>query len=244
MRVSRLYVESPLQPGASLTLPPESSHYLATVLRHSAGDAVLLFNGRDGEFLAHIDQANKKKVRVLVAEQQRTMEIPPLHVHLGVGLSRGERMDYVIQKAAELGVAAITPLYCKFGEVRFKQQSRLENKLRHWRQVLINACEQSGRLTIPDLFAPVSVEQWIPGQQTDSKLVLHTDAQGASRLSELELTKNIALLSGPEGGFSASEIETAKSAGFHTVVMGPRILRTETAPLAALAILQSLLGDF
>jgi len=242
MRISRLYVEASLQPGNSLTLSPEASHYLATVLRLGVDDSVLLFNGADGEFRATLTAAQKKKVTVLIGTQQRPAEAPPLTIHLGVGLSRGERMDFVMQKATELGVSAITPLYCEFGEVRFKQQNRLDNKMRHWRQVVINACEQSGRLTVPVISEPVTALDWISSQTAGCKLIL--DPEGGKRFTELELGDEIALFSGPEGGFSDTEVNQAQAAGFSNVVMGPRVLRTETAPLAALAILQTLRGDF
>ena len=242
MRISRLYVEASLQPGDSLTLPPESSHYLATVLRLQVDDQLLLFNGRDGEFSATIGAVQKKQVTVLVGEQQQAFTPPALTVELGVGLSRGERMDFVIQKATELGVTAITPLYCEFGEVKLKEQKRLDNKMRHWRQVMINACEQSGRLSIPDLSPPTAIRDWVAEQNRKCKLIL--DPQGGRRFAELELADEICLLSGPEGGFSPAELDLAQQAGFENVVMGPRVLRTETAPLAALAILQTLRGDF
>lgn len=242
MRISRLYVEASLQPGHSLTLPPEASHYLATVLRLDVDDSVVLFNGTDGEFSATLTAAQKKKVTVVIGTLLRPAANPQLAIHLGVGLSRGERMDFVMQKATELGVSVITPLYCEFGEVRFKQQNRLDNKMRHWRQVVINACEQSGRITVPDISLPVAALDWIGSQTAASKLIL--DPQGGKRFTELELDSEIALFSGPEGGFSEAEVSHARAAGFSNVVMGPRVLRTETAPLAALAILQTLRGDF
>ncbi len=241
MRISRLYVDASLQPGNPLTLPQDASHYLATVLRLKTDDSVLLFNGVDGEFSATLEAVEKKKVTLRIGELTRALEQSLLTIHLGVGLSRGERMDFVVQKATELGVAAITPLYCEFGEVKLKQQNRLDNKLRHWRQVSINACEQSGRLTVPEISTPLPYAEWLGNQQAECKLIL--DPTGGKRLSELTPSKHIALLSGPEGGFSANEIQQAQQANFQHIKMGPRILRTETAPLAAIAILQSLQGD-
>lgn len=241
MRVSRLYVQEPLAPGQSLVLPETASHYLATVLRLPAGAAVLLFNGRDGEFAATLVDVNKKRVCVEVGELQRPLIATPLSIHLGVGLSRGDRMDFVIQKCTELGVDRITPLYSEFGEVRFKQDKRLENRLRHWQQVAISACEQCGRLSVPRIDEPVALLQWLAGSPSCSKLVL--DPDGSSRLADLPPGNAVCLLSGPEGGFSESEIQASHQAGFQSVQLGPRILRTETAPLAALAILQACFGD-
>ena len=241
MRISRLYVEASLQPGDSLTLPPESSHYLATVLRLGPDSPLIVFNGSDGEFAATISSASKKQVAISVADQLRPASSEPLRIHLGIGLSRGERMDFVMQKATELGVAKITPLYCQFGEVRFKEQKRLDNKLRHWQQVVINACEQCGRLTVPTVAAPQALADWLTEAATGPKLLLHTGE--APSIKDAAIADAVTLLSGPEGGFSEDEVTAARNAGYQTVSLGPRILRTETAPLAALAILQAQHGD-
>lgn len=242
MRVSRLYVQEPLAPGLSLVLPDTASHYLATVLRLPSGATILLFNGQDGEFAATLTDVNKKRVSVEVGELQRPLTAVPLSIHLGVGLSRGDRMDYVIQKCTELGVDHITPLYSEFGEVRFKQDKRLENRLRHWQQVAISACEQCGRLSVPVVAEPMPLLQWLASPPSCYKLVLDPDA--SNRLVDLPITDKVCLLSGPEGGFSESELQASHQAGFQSVQMGPRILRTETAPVAALAVLQAYYGDF
>jgi 16S rRNA (uracil1498-N3)-methyltransferase len=246
MRISRLYVEARLQPGASLTLPPDASHYLATVLRLGAESSLIVFNGSDGEFTASIKTASKKQVVVSIAEQLRPPIKERLQIHLGIGLSRGERMDFVMQKATELGVSRITPLYCQFGEVRFKEPKRLDNKLRHWQQVVVNACEQCGRITVPIVETPIALPEYLTentlAENTISpKLLLHTGE--APSIKEIAIQSNAMLLSGPEGGFADAEISAATQAGYQAVSLGPRILRTETAPLAALAILQALYGD-
>lgn len=241
MRVSRLYVETSLQSGASLPLSPEASHYLATVLRLGAGSALTVFNGCDGEFAASIDSASKKQVVVSLGEQLRQPEQARLQMHLAVGLSKGERMDFVMQKATELGVSQITPLFCQFGEVRFKEQKRLDNKLRHWWQIIVNACEQCGRVSVPVLQPPQAFADWLNSDVPGAKLLL--DTGDAPSITTQAPAGTVTLLSGPEGGFADQEVSAARQAGYQPVSLGPRILRTETAPLAALAILQALHGD-
>jgi len=150
-------------------------------------------------------------------------------------------MDFIMQKATELGVGDITPLYCQFGEVRFKEQKRLDNKLRHWRQVVVNACEQCGRITVPSVAAPLSFRDWLAQDDGGTKLLLHTG--DAPSIKQVAVDESVSLLGGPEGGFSDEEVAAALNAGYQAVSLGPRILRTETAPLAALAILQALHGD-
>ncbi len=241
MRISRLYVDTSLQPGLALDLPEQASHYLANVLRLGSGDTVHLFNNQDGEYSAAVDQLSRKRVTVLLKEQIKTPLPVKLSVHLAVGLSRGDRMDYLIQKATELGVMKISPLYTEFGEVKFKQEKRLDNKLRHWRQVAISACEQSGRLSVPLICEPRSFSDWLEGVDEAPKIILQPG--GNKRLAELAVNDALCVLSGPEGGFSEQELALAEQAGFLRTGMGPRVLRTETAPIAALAILQACFGD-
>lgn len=241
MRISRLYLNASLQAGISLELPEQASHYLANVLRLGSGDTVHLFNNSDGEFSASVQQVSRKRVTVLLDEQIRKPVPDKLTVHLAVGLSRGDRMDYLIQKATELGVSRISPLYTEFGEVKFKQEKRLDNKLRHWRQVAISACEQSGRLSVPEICEPRSFSDWLPEASETVKIILQPG--GETRLTQLPVKQDLCALSGPEGGFSETELSLAEQAGFVCTGMGPRVLRTETAPIAALAILQASFGD-
>lgn len=241
MRISRLYIQSGLQPGLALDLPEQPSHYLAKVLRLNPGDSIQVFNSSDGEFTATVERVSRKQVNLLVGQQRRAPEQPALCVHLGVGLSRGDRMDYLIQKATELGVMSISPLLTEFGEVRFRQEKRLDNKLRHWRAVAISACEQSGRVSVPVITEPRPIDEWLTSVEADTRIILQPD--GNTRLASLEAVDSLCVLSGPEGGFSDSEVDRALAAGFLKTAMGPRILRTETAPVAALAILQSRFGD-
>lgn len=241
MRISRLYVEASLQPGNTLSLPPEASHYLANVLRLKPGAIVHLFNGRDGEFVCTLTSVGKKQVELSIDELHIPYAAIALQVQLGVGLSRGERMDYLIQKATELGVSKLVPLYCEYGEVRFKQDKRLDNKLRHWRQVAISASEQSGRLDVPQIGEPVTFQDYLQNAQSGTRAILEPGSD--TSLADIPAAGEYSLLSGPEGGFSEQEVAIAQATGFLPVSLGPRILRTETAPVAALAILQAKFGD-
>lgn len=238
MRLSRFFVTLPLSLG-SHSLPEATAHYISRVLRLSEGAAVQLFDGSGREFLGHLSQINKKHVQVVLTQELLGVPESPLDIHLGQGLSRGERMDWVIQKATELGVAQITPLFTERSEVRLNPE-RTEKRLAHWQQIAISACEQCGRSRLPQINAPQPVTQWLSAQQAEVRLVLQPATQ------PLELTTSpcsLALLVGPEGGLSEMEIAQAQALHFQAWQLGPRILRTETAPVAALAIAQHLWGD-
>ncbi len=242
MRISRLHLEAALSSGAHIQLPADSAHYLGTVLRAREGDKALLFNARDGEFEATVITSKKGRVEVELGLQTRVphCEGEALFLHLALGLSRGDRMDYAIQKATELGVSKITPLFAEHGEVKLKPD-RLENKLRHFQKICVNAAEQCGRLDVPELDTPVSVEEFL-GQDSQAVRVL-LEPGGDGRLSRDEAINSIEILIGPEGGFSKRELELAQNSECLVVGLGPRVLRTETAPVAALAVLQFLYGD-
>jgi len=239
MRLSRFYIDTPLSLG-NHALPDAQAHYIGRVLRLNAGAAVQLFDGSGMEYLGAISEVGKKQVCVELHEQLPGMAESPLRIHLGQGLSRGERMDWAIQKATELGVSEITPIVSERCEVRLKDE-RAEKRLSHWRQIAISACEQSGRSVLPVIHAPLELEHWLQQSSADLKLVLHPLAQ---ELSKHSTPKSLAFLIGPEGGLSDSEVNRAQAAGFQTARLGPRILRTETAPVAALALAQFLWGDF
>jgi 16S rRNA (uracil1498-N3)-methyltransferase len=239
MRLTRIYFSEPLTAGSNVMLPKETSHYLANVLRLKAGDTILLFNESNGEFLATINEVRKGGVSTIVAEQRRAPAGSEVSIELGLGLSKGDRMDYGIQKSVEMGVTAITPVNCEFGEVRFKQAARVENKLRHWRRVAVSATEQSGRLDVAPIEAPQNISDWLGSVKASTRLCL--DPAAEVRLGDQPLSGSVAVLIGPEGGFSEAELALAESSGFTRVTLGPRILRTETAPVAALAVIQHLL---
>ena len=241
MRMTRLYCEGKLTPGSSVVLPKESAHYLINVLRLTSGDTVYLFNEQFGEFIGRAEKTTTQDVTIIIESQHRTPDPPTLTIQLGLGLSKGYRMDYAIQKSTELGVASITPLYTQYSEVKFNKSKRLENKLQHWRRIAVSSCEQSGRLSIPEIHPPMSIEDWLGSSNKSCRLIL--DVRGAKTLENLEIINPVELAIGPEGGFSTKELQIANDRGFTTISLGSRILRSETAPVAALAILQHRYGD-
>ena len=241
MRVSRLHITDTLVTGAQLSLPADSAHYLGTVLRAREGDSVSVFNAADGEFDAVVSKSKKGNVDVILGECVRVPEqASALALHLALGLSRGDRMDYAIQKATELGVTEITPLFTEHGEVRLKPD-RLENKLRHFEKIAINAAEQCGRLDVPVINTPLPLDAFL-AQETQAKRLL-LEPGGEQRLAAAQALSDIQVIIGPEGGFSEHEVSLARASNCEIMRLGPRVLRTETAPVAALAILQFLYGD-
>ena len=182
---------------------------------------------------------SKKSVRVELRESIAGLSESPLRIHLGQGLSRGERMDWAIQKATELGVSAITPIVSSRCEVRLKDE-RADKRMAHWRQVALSACEQCGRSVLPLINPPQELDTWLQQIEADLKLVLHPVA---APLQSHDKPNSLAFLIGPEGGLSDAEVDQAKAAGFHSARLGPRVLRTETAPVVALSVAQQLWGD-
>ena len=240
MRIPRIYTAQPLTPGTSMPLDAGPSQHIARALRMQAGDALVLFDGTGGDFQAELLQVGKKEVVVRLGERREQRTESPLAIHLGIAVSRGDRMDWVVQKATELGVTNLSPLFTERTEVKLTGE-RADKKLRHWRQIAVSACEQCGRDRLPVISSLSSLEQWLDTTCAEQKLVLHHRAAvgDAAALAP----HSVALLVGPEGGLSEAEIATAERAGYRAMSLGPRVLRTETAPLAALAILQSRWGD-
>ena len=239
MRLSRFFVDAPLSLGQH-PLPEAQAHYIGRVLRLAVGDAVQLFDGSGQEFVGELVEVGKKSVQVELREQFAGQTESPLHIHLGQGLSRGERMDWAIQKATELGVAEITPLVSERCEVRLKDE-RADKRLAHWRQIAISACEQCGRSRVPTIHPPLGLGDWLAQTEADLKLVLHPVAEP---LASHARPASLAFLIGPEGGLSEAEVQLAQQAGYHPARLGPRVLRTETAPVVALSVAQQLWGDF
>jgi len=238
MRLSRFFIDAPLSLGQH-SLPDASAHYISRVLRLSAGSAVQLFDVSGSEFRGELLEVGKKSVAVELHERLTGMPESPLQIHLGQGLSRGERMDWAIQKATELGVTQITPIVSERCEVRLNDE-RADKRLAHWRQIAISACEQCGRSVLPVIPPPMSLRDWLP-VEADLKLVLHPVA---APLTSHARPQTLAFLIGPEGGLSESEVEQAANQGFQPARLGPRVLRTETAPVVALSVAQQLWGDF
>lgn len=243
MRLSRVYLDSPLALHAVISLPKEIAHYLSNVLRLRADDELLVFNSEQGEFLARIVSVAKRAVDIELLQKKRgaldLAKQASLSIHLALGLSRGDRMDFAVQKSTELGVNEITPIYTEYGEVRLKAE-RVEKKLQHWKNIAISACEQSGRLDVPVIHKPIALMELSLSESVNKWML---EPSGADGLPQSLAENNIMLLIGPEGGFSANEIDWAQCNDFRIVALGSRILRTETAPVAALAILQNKYGD-
>ena len=242
MRITRIHTDQPLMAGATVDPGREAARHLVTVLRLKAGDPVCLFNGEGGEYRGTITSVSGKSVMVELTGYDPQDRESPLRTVLGVGLSRGERFEWVLQKATELGVTEIAPLYTERTEVKLRGE-REDKKLARWQQVLAGACEQCGRNRPPLLRPPVSLDAWL-GIDCEQKIVLHHRA--TTSLARLAGTPaaSVALLVGPEGGLSPGELEAAEHSGFQSLAIGPRIFRTETAPLVALTLFQSLWGDF
>lgn len=239
MRLSRVYVEQALATGLPVVLTDEAAHYLGKVLRTRPGHLFALFNDHDGEFLAEVVEVNKRDVVLVIRESRASVAESPLPVHIGLGLSRGERMDYAVQKATELGVTSITPLFTEFSEVKLAAE-RADKRTSHWQKVAISAAEQCGRCSLPVIHNPMSLQEWIATVPAGQGFMLdHTGTDGfvGSRPDAAYV------LIGPEGGISDGEKSAAQVAGFQCVRLGPRILRTETAPVVALTALQLRWGD-
>lgn len=241
MRVSRIYTSQTLCNTQTLVLEETASHHLSKVLRHQAGDALILFNGDGHQYPAHIQAIDKKRVTVNIDDVESPNTESPLKIHLGIGISKGDRMDWILQKTTELGVTSVTPLLSERTEFKVKGE-RLEKKVKHWRQIMISACEQCGRNLLPQLAAPTTIPDWTTSVDAEVRLVLHH--RSSQRLLNSTSINSAALLIGPEGGLSEDEIVYAGQQGFSAMALGPRILRTETAPLAAIAVLQSIWGDY
>jgi 16S rRNA (uracil1498-N3)-methyltransferase len=241
MRIPRVYTPQTMAIGDCIELESGAARHLTSVLRMNCGQLVTLFNGMGGEYSGELIEAKKGKATARITEFDQADRESSLAIHLAIGISRGERMDWIIQKATELGVSQITPLFTERCEVKL-QGDRLNKKVGHWQQVAISASEQSQRNRIPSVTTPIKLEQWQQGCKASLKLVLHHRTE-KSLSDMLAPSAEIALLIGPEGGLSEREIEQAISLDFSPLTLGPRVLRTETAPLAAISILQSLWGD-
>ena len=241
MRVSRLYVADELVAGKQIELTDESAHYVRTVLRLKKDQDITLFNGQGGEYLCRFVEVSRKKVIVYMQEYiERSVE-SPLKVILGLGISRGDRMDWAVQKSVELGVNQVTPLLTDRCVIKFNE-GRKQQRLQHWRNIVQHAAEQSGRTHLPEMPEVNELAKWVMLQQG---LKLFLDPYAEQSLADLQPDNGkVTLLSGPEGGFTEQERDIAKSAGFVPVRLGQRILRTETAVLASLSAIQMLWGDF
>jgi 16S rRNA (uracil1498-N3)-methyltransferase len=249
MRLTRIWIPEALLPGAAVELPEQQANHVARVLRLVVGDTLCLFDGRGGEHSGVIAEVGKRRVRVQLQHFQPLERESSLATTLLLGISRSERMDMALQKATELGVTRIQPLITRRSTVKLDEANSLR-KHAHWHGVVVGACEQSGRTRLPELLPTVTVQAACAGQAQGLRLVL--DVEGAMSLpaclaaarADGQLQAGVTLLVGPEGGLDDAEIASATRQGFKPCLLGPRVLRTETAPLAALAALQVLAGDW
>ncbi len=248
-RIPRVHVDTLLRQGEKLALPANAAHHLSGVLRQRIGDALVLFDGRGGEYAASITSIERNRLEVCVGEHDPIERESPLGVVLAQGISTGERMDFTVQKAVELGVAAIVPLICGKSVVRLSA-ARAAARLAHWRRVVIAACEQCGRNRLPDVGEPLSVAHYcsqnlrVLASNGEARLLLKPEASISLKDAAHSVDSRVLLAVGPEPGFSAAEEAMLERAGFRPARIGPRILRTETAALAALAALSAVRGDF
>ncbi|MFC3650524.1 16S rRNA (uracil(1498)-N(3))-methyltransferase [Dyella humi] len=243
MRTTRIHVDQPLAPAIELSLPAQAAEHVARVLRMDAGDVLTLFNGDGYDYAATLVSVGKRDVVLRIEDREEIANESPLQLTLAQGVARGEKMDLIVQKATELGVARIVPLFTERSEVKL-DASRAEKRLQHWRAVAASACEQSGRVRIPEVVPALPLQVWLESLTDDGAQRLALLPEGTLRARELRFGASGGLLVvGPEGGLGERDVAALREAGFQGLRLGPRILRTETAGLAALAALQALHGD-
>jgi 16S rRNA (uracil1498-N3)-methyltransferase len=242
MRLHRLHIDNEITTGASISLPAERVNYLVKVLRLKPGSELLVFNGQGGEYQATLIEAGKRSAVIKIGTFIDREAESPLDIVLLQAISKGERMDYTIQKAVELGVHRIVPVFSQRSVVQLKGE-RLTRKQSHWQQIAVSACEQCGRNRVPAIEIPQTLTQVLEFHNRDSPgLIL--DPESGRGIEQLpDQGTSISLLIGPEGGLSAEEVDLARRSGFTGIRLGPRILRTETAAVTAISILQVRWGD-
>jgi 16S rRNA (uracil1498-N3)-methyltransferase len=241
MKRIRIYQPGDYNPADTVVLSPEASRHVGAVLRMQNGEALTLFAGNNIEYHATIIDASKKSVSVRIDEEAEIDRESPTPIHLVQSISKGDRMEWVMQKAVELGVTTITPIISERTVVRLDEK-RTAKKQAQWQAIVQSACEQCGRNIIPQVLPLSSFEDYLQQSKAAIKLIL--DPCGSQSWNNFDLSSgDIALLIGPEGGFSDAEVSQAKTSGFQALHLGPRILRTETAAIAAISLLQAVCGD-
>lgn len=239
MRSYRVHSHSDLVVGQPAALDERSSHHLARVLRVKVGDAVTVFNGDGKNYYSRVSALSKTCVTVDLFSSEYPANESPLTTHLGLAVSKGDRFDWAIKKATELGVSSISPILSQRVDVRLSPD-RWRKKQDHWQQIVISACEQSGRAVVPKVEAPTPLADWVTMTEADYKFCLHP---GLKSVLPATTPNSVALLIGPEGGLSDDEVAVATDYAFLGLNVGPRILRTETAPLVALSVIGTEWGD-
>lgn len=241
MRKTRVFINSALQTGEVVALTGEAAHHLGRVLKARVGDTVIAFNGRGGSYESAIAGIDRRSITIKPLHFHAENNESPLKVTLAQGISRGQHMDYTVQKAVELGVSRIVPLFTEFSNVRLEEE-RAQKRHDHWHKIITGACEQSGRNLLPELATAMQLADWVGDDSATLRLLMHADTtEGPGNLPPG--IKDVTLLCGPEGGLSRAEIDRALACGYRMVALGPRILRTETAAIAAITACQMLWGD-
>jgi len=240
----RFFTDSPLALHADIQLSESAAAHATRALRLNVGDNAIVFNGDGFDYECTLTSIKKNAVTATVTEARKISNESPLNITLLQGISSGDRMDFTIQKAVELGVNHIQPINTQRSVVKLTHD-RAEKRVEHWRNIAISACEQSGRAFVPKVLAPIALDKWLSQNPHSGNARILLNPVGAKRLAEMtKPTTGIQLLIGAEGGLSPAEIALAASQGFQSIVLGPRILRTETAALTAISAMQALWGDF
>lgn len=238
--IPRIYLPMPLKIEEAIIAPEKIAHYLTHVLRQKNGDPIIVFNGEGGEYEAIIE-LQKKKITLKINAYHSIDRESACVIHLGQSLVRGDRMDFVIQKATELGVTSITPLISEYSVVKLTE-ARSQKKMLHWNNIAISASEQCGRTKVPTIYPPISLEEWVLSPFSGTSIIFDIASKESCRNLVKDLNFRIAI--GPESGWYENEILLLQTANFISCSLGPRILRTETAGMTAITLLQSLFGDF
>ncbi|MDX9987692.1 16S rRNA (uracil(1498)-N(3))-methyltransferase [Thiothrix unzii] len=242
MRVPRFYVPQSFAVGQEFTLPNTTFRHAVQVLRLGVGEQLILFNGEGGEYFAQISNVSKRSASVQIDSFSAIDTESPAHLTLVQAVIKPDKMDFSLQKAVELGVNTIQPLITQRSVVRIGKE-QVDKKLQHWEGIVVAACEQSGRTRMPNVQAPLTLERWLETPFVGTRIILAPGDFPRINALSADLPTPIALLIGPEGGFTDEEVETCVQAGVMPVSLGPRILRAETASSAALALLQHRFGD-
>jgi len=241
VRIHRVHTHQALEPGSEIVIGGKAAHYLGRVLRLGIGDVIVLFNGDGHDYVSELVRLGKSEVALALTSRLPAAGESVMRITIAQAISRGERMDQTLQKCTELGATCFQPLLTERIEVKLNAD-KLLSRMEHWQGVVISACEQSGRAVIPEILYPVNLREWLAAKTGDCRLVL---APGAEKpLAGMEFSDRVQLAVGPEGGFSESELEQMVFQGVRAVSLGPRVLRTETAAPAAVAVIQALAGDF
>lgn len=240
----RFFTDSALALNADIQLSESAAAHATRALRLNVGDNAVIFNGDGFDYACTLTSVKKNAVTATITGANAISNESPLDITLLQGISSGDRMDFTIQKAVELGVKKIQPINSQRSVVKLTQD-RAEKRIEHWQNIAISACEQSGRAFVPKVLPPLSLENWLSQNPHNNTMRILLNPVGAKRLTEIQKPDStIELLIGAEGGLSQGEIDLATSQSFQSIVLGPRILRTETAALTAISVMQSLWGDF